>query len=782
MKLRIVLGANAAGLAMALVPAFAADNIWTNPAGGNWEDATSWSDGAVPDSTDTVKVGSNGSYTVTVGNNAANTVPNSFTNFRLVVDAIGSGSTTLELTYTNAIGFRLTDRVELGDGTLTINLPNGSLSAASSLAMGDVIGKTGMVNVVAGSMGVSLLSVGNSDGALSTINVLTGTTFGAIGNSRIGGVGGGTAQINIHGGHVALGGGSMGYQAGTTGRIVMTSGSLFLTNSSAIFGIGAGTIDSARKGFGEVIISNGSFFVSGGVSLLIGSGTDSQGGQGHGVVKVFGGSHTNLANIFMGSAINSTGQVLIAGGEWTIRQDWRVGAGSNALGTITVSNGTFRVPNPDPRHILLGTGNAGRGELHVAGGVVELGNIGTTTGQRLEVGVASGGTGLVHVTGGELRVLNQGGGGLIIGTNTSTHGQVILDGGLVQLRRITVGANGILSNRTGGVLEFLPDPTLGAGADPFVSGTGAKIVDGGTLSYKNFPSLNVTSAVSKFAVVSGSGLQLNSSTNQNIVGTYALADSAGTFKTLRLTGAGPRWQSDSLQVSAGTMLHVSNATAARVNSVVTNQGTIRVQTSTVTFEKPVVNSGRYISDPSTNTFADSVTLTASGTLEGGVGDLFDFKKSLTIQSTNNLQFSLHQSDVLFSGGGAHTNAITGADFGSNAFFAVNNFGYGRLAIGSAADTIFFTSGDLAPSNALYAQFVDLLGTNSNVANLDAPNGIHIYYLLSEHEPRNAYLFDQTYTLASGGLLLPAVPEPSALAFALMTCIVFLRGRRRTRNG
>jgi len=232
-----------------------------------------------------------------------------------------------------------------------------------------------------------------------------------------------------------------------------------------------------------------------------------------------------------------------------------------------------------------------------------------------------------------------------------------------------------------------------------------------------------------------------------------------------------------LQINSGARLHVTNASAARLVSVINNDGTILVQNSTVAYDRPVTISGRYISDPSTNTFGSNVTVTVSGTLEGGAGDLFDFRKSLFIQSTNRLGFNLASSDVLFSGGGNHTNSITGSDFGTNAFYAAANFGYGRLAITNTADHIFFTSGDLSSSHGLYAQFVDLLGSSNNVANLHAPTGINVYYMLSEHDPRNAYLFDQTYTLNGGGLLLPAVPEPSVIATVLVTALVWRRKRR-----
>jgi hypothetical protein len=302
-------------------------------------------------------------------------------------------------------------------------------------------------------------------------------------------------------------------------------------------------------------------------------------------------------------------------------------------------------------------------------------------------------------------------------------------------------------------------------------------VDGGTLSYKNYSSLNVTGAVAKFSVVSGSGLQLANSTNVNIAGTYTLANSPGNMKLLSLTDGGPKWQSDSLSVSSGAKIHVTNASNARVASVVTSSGDIEVQNSKVTWERALTVSGRYISDPSTNIFSSNVTVTASGTLEGGTGDLFDFKKSLFIQSTNNSSFNLRSSTVLFSGGGNHTNSITGLDRGTNTF--LGDFAYGKLSITNTSDHIYFTSGGGSePTNALYVWSMDLLGFTNNVANLHAPTGINIYYVLSEHNSFNTYLMDKTYTLDGGGLLLPAVPEPSALILGWIGTIALLRFRWR----
>ena len=83
----------------------AAVDTWTKTTGGVWEDTTGWSLGRVPTNSDTVNVTAGGSYTVTVVSSAANTVPTSFTNTFMNVNA--TGNPTVDFNYTNAINFRL---------------------------------------------------------------------------------------------------------------------------------------------------------------------------------------------------------------------------------------------------------------------------------------------------------------------------------------------------------------------------------------------------------------------------------------------------------------------------------------------------------------------------------------------------------------------------------------------------------------------------------------------------------------------------------------------------
>jgi hypothetical protein len=213
-----------------------------------------------------------------------------------------------------------------------------------------------------------------------------------------------------------------------------------------------------------------------------------------------------------------------------------------------------------------------------------------------------------------------------------------------------------------------------------------------------------------------------------------------------------------------------------VNSAMTWGGTVNIN-------------GKFISDPSTNTFLADVTVGQSGTMAGSAGDLFDFKKSLIIHATNNIGFNLANSAVEFSGGGMHTNAITGADLDHEAgafaaaFQTQTNFAYGELHLGSALDQICFTCGNIPTiaSNGLYVGWLDLLGSASLVTNLHAASGINIYYNLDD--TRNAYLGGQSYQLtdcnfALGGGYLMGIPEPSSLLLIGIAAGMFLRRKPR----
>ena len=103
-----------------------------------------------------------------------------------------------------------------------------------------------------------------------------------------------------------------------------------------------------------------------------------------------------------------------------------------------------------------------------------------------------------------------------------------------------------------------------------------------------------------------------------------------------------------------------------------------------------------------------------------------------------------------------------------------------MHLGADSDVICFLSGNGADSNALYVGWLDLLDSTNHVANLLAPSEINVYYAIDD--PRNAYLGGSTYQLldhagSNGGLLLPVIPEPSALGL-LAAAGLLMRRRRR----
>jgi len=187
-------------------------------------------------------------------------------------------------------------------------------------------------------------------------------------------------------------------------------------------------------------------------------------------------------------------------------------------------------------------------------------------------------------------------------------------------------------------------------------------------------------------------------------------------------------------------------------------------------------SGSFISDPSTNIFLDDMTVAADGLLQGGTGDRFEFQKSFFNDSTNSL-FDIDQSTVAFTGGGIHTNDVTSRDNGPA---APGDYAgaYGALQLGSPSDVIEFMSGGGSLPNALYVWDLILPSFDTNyVANLHST--FNIYYAGTNWSLNNSYLNDQTYVLLGGGLLLPAVPEPSSLALLLIGGAVLMCYRFRS---
>lgn len=371
------------------------------------------------------------------------------------------------------------------------------------------------------------------------------------------------------------------------------------------------------------------------------------------------------------------------------------------------------------------------------------------------------------------------GSALEAGTASSMGNSILItSGGTVQFNSLTAGAAaGNSISNIGGVYQFTAAPSITP------NGFGRISLTDGTISYSGVGNVNLYNAnVANIAFAGDNTFELHGSSNTSVPSyTFDSVANTGTatnYQRLALTGTGSRWQSTTLTIGPGGELYVGDASAT-VAANVTLNGDVLVQDSLVTFTGPVTVNASYVSDPSTNTYLNDVTVGVSGSLAGGVGDLFDFKMSLLINSTNHSVFNLASSTVSFSGGSVgtpvnHTNAVTGGDFGTNAFYASGNFGYGELKLGQYDDLYFISGGSTnggASANALYVNWLNLENADTNlVSNLHS--SFNIYYLLGEHQSGNDYLGDLSYQLDGGGWLMPVVPEPSVGMLGMLGAILF----------
>ena len=628
-----------------------------------------------------------------------------------------------------------------GGGHAQLNV-SGGVANFNQILVGSYINSDGAVTVSGGSNTITVgsgnaLVLGNSLGSTGTVTITGGSLDAGSGATLIGNSGPGTLTVSngifqsktVTMGVLSGASGVWNIFGGTNTLTATTGNSLILGNNGTgtvflaggVLDTGAGSTLVGSSGAGQMTMSNGVFNTQ---SLTLGTLSGA-----NGTFNLFGGTATvNSGQFAIGNNPGGTGTVLMAGGALNqISGTTYIGFGSGGLGTLTVSNGTANLSTVD----IADSSATGRWNMY--------GGLSTVAGT----------------------ITSHGGGGILVS-----------DSAILELKSSTAVSTGYFTNQNGGTVRFT--------AQNSPSITGNSIVStNATIEFKDAAAANVSGTLTKINMQGNNMLSLNNATNANI-GAYTFQTNASqTFASLRMINGGTRWQSTGTTIGNGSSLLASN-TIGTVQGSITNLGTIHVANSKMTFENTVLINGKYASDPSTNIFLADVTVSQSGSLAGGAGDLFDFKKSLFINSTNRFGFDLAKSAVEFSGGGIHTNAITGQDFGTNDLGYAANFAYGELHLGSTNDQICFTCGNIPAiaSNGLYVGWLDLLGSTNFVANLHATNTIHIYY--DQTDTRNAYLGGLSYSLtdcdlvSAGGMLMPVIPEPTALAWFGAVFLLFLR--------
>ncbi|HEY4125494.1 MAG TPA: PEP-CTERM sorting domain-containing protein, partial [Rhizomicrobium sp.] len=211
---------------------------------------------------------------------------------------------------------------------------------------------------------------------------------------------------------------------------------------------------------------------------------------------------------------------------------------------------------------------------------------------------------------------------------------------------------------------------------------------------------------------------------------------------------------------------------ATLNANVTNKGTVQVIGSPATFNGNFVNSGTFVSDPTTVHFA-TFQNDASGVVKAAPGDVYQVTGDFLNFSTQNTAWNTKGAILEFMGGTTHELRVNGADLGAGPAGFDNNFAWGGLKIDSG-DTLTLAGLDDAVFYASAIIGADIVG--NTVDNITG--AFDIYY--NAADAANAYLGGLTYDLEGGGkLIAAAAPEPATLFLAAPALAVFLRRRRKS---
>jgi len=505
----------AAGLAVSL-PAMAQSIPWLTAVNGNWNDATKWTGGNVPDAMgETAVLGLTGAYTVT--QNVDN----------LMIDGI-------DITNVDAVlnvGARTTMLHGAGlfnSGTVTNHTGTGTLSGPISN------GATGRINVNSGTalnidtdlVNDGLFTVNASGGAsTTTLTIQSPLTISGSGALELNGVTSraqviatGSGALTNGATHTIRGFGQITAPMTNNGTVSATVAgqSLFLssspkTNNGLMRGAG-GTLSingiTISQGAGGIVRGEGTLVALTGATISGGS-IDSTAG---GIVRSISGTNTLLdvdstADVEVGAAT-----VLALGGGFYTNDGTLVVNPTGSLSTTTLridgpltvdGTGEIRLGQTSARAQITasvdGVLTLGAGQLVHGRGVIAVPttNNGTISadvpGNALQINTGNkSNNGVMEAAGGTLEVS-----GVTITQGAS--GEVIADGSNVDLSNATIvsgsllSANGGFVRMTGGTSTF---DAVDSDADVQILGATALNLTGGTFTNEGTVTVNPTGSAS----------------------------------------------------------------------------------------------------------------------------------------------------------------------------------------------------------------------------------------------------------------------------------------------
>ncbi|MDE3067373.1 MAG: hypothetical protein KGJ60_07450 [Verrucomicrobiota bacterium] len=358
------------GCALAL-PA-CGEKAWVSPVTGFWRDGTNWSGNTPPDSTAFIQITNANTKTVIIdaltpatnltaqmltlnappGQTNALLLDSAGTNNPLILQTgltlqdgavlrITNSALVLQLTndHVNIDGSLVLDSgyMDFGDVTVTARVGrvtsgtftiNSGLVSVGTLTVGGLTNSSGALNLNGGILNVaSLLSVGRNPGTTGTASVLGGQLRVPNDDTRIGDSG--LGQLTVSNATALLTNLVVGHDPSASGTLVVQNNGLILTSNDVsiarldgstgtVFVLGGQlqalgqTIHVGQEGSGAMILSNGT--VQAAQVLVAADDTNTASGR----LTVAGGALVLSWDLAVGSALGSTGQVVLSGGSITV--------------------------------------------------------------------------------------------------------------------------------------------------------------------------------------------------------------------------------------------------------------------------------------------------------------------------------------------------------------------------------------------------------------------------------------------------------------------------------
>ncbi|HTS16529.1 MAG TPA: autotransporter-associated beta strand repeat-containing protein [Verrucomicrobiae bacterium] len=659
----------------------------------------------------------------------------------------------------------------------TIAMKGGNISGSTLTNAGTMTGFGGVQNLVNNSLILvtnGTLQATASFGQNGTVNIAATSQLNVtpswLNSGTIllnGGFTGGGTMTNASTG-VLTGFGTISNAVANAGSLVATNGTLTLVN--ALTQSGTITVDNGATFNSIAAWQNGGF-----LSVLGGS--------------VVGGALTNSGSItgfgtFSPSVLNNNGATITASGGGTLN-----------LTAIPFQNGLVNILGT--LNVASAWSNGSAGTVSINGGVLKGGTF------TVDGTVGGNGTIAANMIVNNGKSVTVGGGTLNVMALTTMNGGAINSGALVNYGTLsgygTIGStlsnpgyvratNGLLyvqalsGNQATGTLEASAGGTLQANGVTSWINNGQVILSGGTVIGGDI-SNSFSHGISGFGTIT-----------PNVYNSGQLmANNAG--QPLTLNGSLVNLSSGTVAANNGNLV---------VNGAFVNSGTLAMTHSVGTFASAVINSGAWITDPTTNVFQDTYTLASSGYIQAGGGDVYVFTNNgshvanFVNQSTQSNAFNTVSAKFVFNASLTLTQTLyaAGRNIGnlsiSGGFDPVlvgiaatnalvefeSNFALGTLEIDSTTEVAGAqVDGGFDPGgqNALFINELDL----DPGAHLIISNDVQIYFISS-----NAFTSSQVTLLGNAGLHLLTsdaslvVPEPSVVLLWLSSIATIYAARRR----